>query len=115
MYDYDKFTIGNSALTTSTGALGYNNTGTLTVPVNYRMRVTNLLITNAGTTSATVTVNKIGSGGTITIANPQIAAGSNWPTNPLETEYIIESGYYLTAIMSAGTGSILATGEFVPE
>lgn len=115
MYDYDKFTVSNTALTTTAAVLGYNGAGTLTVAANYRMRLRNLMITNAGTTSTVATVSKIGSGGTITIANPSIAAGSTWPSNPDEGEYVIESGYYLTAVLSVGTGSIIATGEFVPE
>lgn len=114
MYDYDTFEIGNASISPTAAALGYNNSGTLTVPSNYRLKLRNVQITNSGTVGATALIQKIGAGGTITIANPGIAAGATWPNNGESPEYVIESGYYLVASITT-SGAIFATGEFIPE
>lgn len=115
MYEYDTFEIGNASLTSTAAALGYNNSSTaLAVPTNYRMKLRNVQITNSGTVGATALIQKVGAGGTITIANPGIAAGATWPSNGESPEYIIESGYTLQASITT-SGAIFATGEFIPE
>ena len=114
MYDYDTFEIGNASISPTAAALGYNNAGTLTVSANYRLKLRNVQITNAGTVAATALIQKVGAAGTITVANPGIAAGETWPSNGESPEYIIESGYYLIASITT-SGAIFATGEFIPE
>lgn len=115
MYDYDKFSIGNTALTTTAKTLGHNNTGSLAAATNYRMRISGLNMTNSGTASAVMTVQKVsGTNAAIVIFEQGLAADTT-VTLQEDQDLVIESGYYVQAKMSFGTGAVFGTGEFILE
>jgi len=119
MFDYDKFAIGAASLTTTAVSLGFNNTGSLAASTHYRMRLSGINITNTGTTAATATIQKVfGTSAAVVIHQESLpAAGTEGATVTLgdDEEIVVESGYYVQAVMSVGTGSVFATGEFILE
>lgn len=114
MFDYDKFTIGSASVSTTATALGQNNAGTLTVGVNYRMRVSHLNMTNNGTAAGIMTIQKV-AGTVTTVLLQQALAASQTVTLGEDQEILVDSGAYLQAVISAGTGAVFGTGEFVLE
>lgn len=119
VYDYDKFNIGATAVTTTAVSLGHNSSGSLAAAVNYRMRLSGLNMINSGTAAATVTIQKVsGTNAAIVIFEQGLAAsGTVGDTVTLQEDQdiVVESGYYVQALMSVGTGAVFATGEFILE
>lgn len=119
MFDYDKFNIGVASVTTTAAPFGQNNSGTLSAGVNYRMRVSGLNMKNTGTAAATMTIQKkSGTNAAIVIFEQGLAAsGTVGDTVTLgdDQELVIESGYYLEALLDVGTGAVFGTGEFILE
>ena len=119
MYDYDKFALSAASLTTTATALGLNGSGTVTPSAHYRMRLSGLNISNTGTTIAVATLQKVfGTLPAVVIFQQNLAAaGSPDSTVTLgeDQDFVIETGYYVQAVMSVGTGSVFAEGEFILE
>ncbi len=119
--EYDKFQIGNTSVGTTNVPLGYNNSGTVVVPPNYKLKISRLNIINAGTATATVTISAVK--GTEVIKLMEIAAAAQGSLNALESTVLlkedqnvyIDEGYYPAASISTGTGSVLGVGEFILE
>lgn len=119
---YDTFELGNAALTATNANLGQNNSSTqLIVPALYRMKYSNIEYTNLGLagTVGLLTLSKVGAAGTVAIRLKVLpAVGTNGATvvdSGDEAAIYIESGYYLVANITSGSGSITGTAEFVPE
>ena len=119
MFDYDKFIVSAPALTTTATTLGLNGSGSIAASAHYRLRLSGLNISNSGTTAAIATIQKVtGTQAAIVIFKQNLAAaGSSTSTVTLgeDQNLVIDSGYYVQAVMSAGTGSVFAEGEFVLE
>lgn len=114
MFDYDDFTLGNSNINGSHNTLNYNapGTGTLTVPTRYRLKFKDWSIIPIGTVAGNLTLYKAGSGGTIPIYGPiSIQSGPIFADQT--PDLIVESGYYMFGSVSAGSVSVLGTGEYV--
>lgn len=113
VYDYDTFEIGNESLSATPAALGQDNTGTVIVSTNYRMKLMDINL-NAGTVAGVVTVQKVLAVGasTVTILSKSLAANTSLGPEDIGT-LDIEAGYYLQASISAGAGSITAKGVFL--
>lgn len=115
MFDYDRFAIGASAVTTTGVALGQNNSGTLVVGTNYRMRVSRLSMTNTGSAADIMTIQKVNSSGLATVLLKQGIPSSATVTLTEDQNIIVDSAEYLTASMAVGTGAVFGIGEFILE
>jgi hypothetical protein len=117
MFDYDRFQLGVSSLSTTAAPMNQNNgTGTLTVATNYRMRVSALNFTNTATVSAVVTLQKqSGTLSPIVVFEQSLAANST-VTLGEDQDIVIDSGYFLAALVSSGgSGAVFGSGEFILE
>jgi hypothetical protein len=115
MFDYDRFAIGASAVTTTGVALGQNNSGTLVVGTNYRMRVSRLSMTNTGSAADIMTIQKVNSSGLATVLLKQGIPSSATVTLTEDQNIIVDSAEYLKASMAVGTGAVFGIGEFILE
>lgn len=113
-YDYDNFEFGNTNIAATAVPLGKDNSGTLTVPPLYRLKTRTLDISNVGSVSGVLTLQKKNGTNTITILYETVAAGGVLNFDE-KHPFIVETGYYLVASITAGQAAIFGQGDFVPE
>lgn len=111
-YEYDTFNLAAVSVDSTPAPLGQDGVGTVIVSTNYRMRMSGMTI-NAGTVQATVSIYKVNyvTGATVTIRERNIAANDSY-TYGEDQDLTVGEGFYVEATLSAGTGSIFATGSF---
>ena len=123
VYDYDLFVLEASLSTTAAPLTyyGQNQPGTTTpwtvpTPGSYVQKVHKLVITNTGSSTATVTltaVSTVSSNPTLTLLEISVPSGATETYSEDDFDIILPESYYLQGVISAGSGYAFAQAYFV--
>jgi hypothetical protein len=117
--DYDLFVLSGTLSTTASPLTYYgqtinNNPWTVVTPNDFRQKIYKALITNTGSSTATVTISATNGTTTYTLAQISVPAGATESISEKDYSMIATAGYYFTASISTGSGYINALAYFSP-
>lgn len=117
--DYDLFVLSGTLSTTASPLTYYgqtinNNPWTVTTPNDFRQKIYKALITNTGSSAATVTISATNGTTTYTLAQISVPAGATESISEEDYSIVASAGYYFTASISTGSGYINALAYFSP-
>jgi len=117
--DYDLFVLSGMLSTTAAPLTYYgqtinNNPWTVATPNDFRQKIYKALITNTGSSAATVTISATNGTTTYTLAQISVPAGATESISEEDYSIVATAGYYFTASISTGSGYINAQAYFSP-